>query len=228
MVKKLMVLMAVLATMATCMAGDETSVARPTAESLLNDVYNQIIQYDADGWDVPAEMYAFYFKLDRMVNPDRYTETGDREGRENLDQLSDRCPGAVIVGPEEGPLTVRSCGSTRTATNDCSYPYCRLGRDVIAQLEVDSFDEVVISTCGSSFDTYLCLYRDECCGDDDGELWASNNNNSSVCGGQTLTSAIETCLFPGTYYIILDGAGPAAAGSYCLTVEFTANGCGLE
>ncbi|MBL0061898.1 MAG: hypothetical protein IPP40_10595 [bacterium] len=197
------------------------TVSGSSAEKVLDAAFRQIELYDQNQWDVPKELYDFYFKLDRLVNPQIYAEAEERmAGGGAMDQLLGTCPGTIFYMPEEDDLDIRTCGSTTSSTNRCTYPNGRYGRDVVAELDLPSSGELRISTCGSSFDTYLCLFEDACCGDESGELIESNNNDPFTCGGQRLTSAIATCVGSGTYYIVVDGASPAAHGSYCLTIEY--------
>lgn len=197
------------------------SFGKSSAEEILNAAYEQIEWYESNQFEVTQEMYDFYFKFERLVNPDVYAEIDSRtEGRGALDQLADACPGTQMIMPEEGELTIVEYGSTLTAVNNCSYPDCRYGRDVVAQIEVSSFGTLEISTCGSAFDTYLCLYEDGCCGEEGSNLISENNNYGFNCG-QRLTSYIIDCVSPGTYYLVLDGASTAAKGSYRLSVSFS-------
>jgi len=186
-------------------------------------LYDQISQLDQQGIDVPQESYDRYFELERQLHPEYY-ETSGRVQTRTLDELQDACPGAVLEGPEPGDdLYAVVCGQTNTAANDCSYPNCRLGRDVMIQINSYGYDFLRVTTAGSRFDTYLCLYSDECC---DGSPYEYNNNNPGLNNGQRLAAGIQTCLYPETtYYLVLDGAGPSAFGSYCLTIEMSGDNC---
>jgi hypothetical protein len=197
---------------------------RSSAEEILDAAAVAIERLNAVAEEVPQEMYDFYFKLEQATHPELYSERGTVI---TLDQNADRCPGTLLFGPEEEDIVIRTCGSTLAASNDCSYPNCRYGRDVVMQLEVFGFDAITISTAGSSFDTYLCMYEDVCC-DEGGEsrsLYESNDNNPSICNGQRLAAGISTCVSPGTYYLVLDGASPAARGSYCVTITWEYDDC---
>ena len=167
----------------------------------------------------------FYYAFDRQVNPQFYVE---RQEDGALDELTDGCPGPLIDGPPAGEYMIyTTCGQTNTATNDCTYPGCRYGRDVFAMIQTQGYDWIRITTTGSTFDTYLCLYVGNCCGLPGAYKVGENNNNPSLCNGQRLNAGMQGCLYfgPGTYYIVLDGAGPAAFGHYCLTVEIWGDDC---
>lgn len=203
------------------------AIGQTSVAEALEAAFQQIELYEQNQWEVTKEMYDFYFKLDRLVNPEIYAEMDGRTDESGaLDQLIGTCPGSIILGPQdEEEMVIRTCGSTSSGANHCSYPDCRLGRDVVAQLVVDEDVELTITTTGSSFDTYLCVYdEDGCCGEEGSNLIAFNNNNPSLCNGQRLAAGLYfPCINAGTYYVILDGAFPSAHGSYCLTFDFSDN-----
>ncbi len=214
----------------TAQAAGQSAVkfGKSSPQEILDAALAHIQQLEADGWDIGDDTYEFYFRGERLLHPEFYATRHDRS--ESMDQFLDTCPGGLIVGPEweddaargfGGTYIVSTCGQTTTARNDCSYPRCRFGRDVVVTLEVPSFTGLYIRTAGSSFDTYLCLYEDECCSSDNDYLVESNNNFPELNYGQPLAAGIATCLPPGTYYLILDGATTAARGSYCVQFEFT-------
>ncbi len=197
------------------------AIGQSSPEEALEAAFQQIELYGQNKWEVTPEMYDFYYKLDKLVNPEYYAEEeGRSEGDGALDQLTGTCPGSSFTMPEEGEWSIRTCGSTTTSTNHCTYPYSRLGRDVVAELIVPTNGSFEFSTCGSRFDTYLTLFRDACCGDGESIYWDSNDNDPFACS-QRLASYMFTCVEAGTYYLVVDGASPAAHGSYCLSIYFT-------
>ncbi|MEI2810444.1 MAG: hypothetical protein V9F00_09625 [Nocardioides sp.] len=159
--------------------------------------------------------------LTDSVHPEQY----GRYESSPLDQLTDTCPGGEIMGPDSGhTFTFSTTGATNTATNNCSAPNCRLGRDLFIRLNVAYRDSVTVTTCGSAFDTYLCIFQGGCCGQQGSTLWASNDNAPEVCGiATTLQAGISRCFEPGVYYICLDGFGPAAFGLYRFSIIFHGN-----
>lgn len=190
---------------------------RSTAAEILEGAYQQIMWYEARELDVPEGLYEFYFKYEKLVHPELY-ETR-HQGSVVLDEFADTCPGTIIQIPDEDDYTVISYGQTNNAQNDCTYPDCRWGRDVVVQVKLEGSGSLTITTTGSNFDTYLSVFEDECfTGDTD--LYNSNNNNPGLCNGQRLASGIYDCFSAGTYWIVIDGAGAAARGSYALTIEF--------
>lgn len=195
-----------------------------TAEVELNALYEQISKSDEQGIDVPEAVYDRYFALEELLHPEYY-ELPTRGHTIFLDELQDVCPGTEIEGPEGGVMTYSVCGQTYNANNDCTYPDCRYGRDVVVELHINANDYLVITTTGSRFDTYLCLYADACCGEEGMDVIERNNNAPELCNGQRLAAGIERCVFPGTYYIVLDGAGPSARGSYCLNITSYYDDC---
>lgn len=197
------------------------TISGSSPETVLDAAFAQIQRYEDAGTDVPKHLYDFYFQVERKVLPEVYQLPEERDQEGGLDQLGFTCPGTIIDLPEEGELQLQTFGQTNSSANNCRYPDCRNGRDVVAQLNVPTFGAITITTCGSSFDTYLCLYESECCGEEGSTLIASNNNSPFLCNGQRLASGIQGCIDAGTYYIVLDGAGPAAFGSYALNIYFT-------
>jgi len=201
------------------------SFGSSTPEEILDGAYQEIMHYDELGLDVPEDVYNFYFACERLVHPEFYEGRHEQAGA--LDQLDDTCPGTIIQGPGD-PVGVGggsfasyiNYGQTTTASNNCTYPNCRLGRDVVAELIVHEFGYIVITTTGSAFDTYLCIYQGACCGEEGSKKIAENNNNPDLCEGQRLAAGISDCFSPGTYWIVLDGAGPTARGSFALRVDF--------
>ena len=202
-------------------------IGKTTPAEVVDAVYEQIVWYDEQGRDVPKEMYDFYYAFDHLVNPQFYAEQDGRvEGNGALDELVDTCPGTLILGPGHNVFQVTTnCGQTYTAVNNCSFPDCRYGRDVVVELWIYGFDYIKITTTGSTFDTYLCLYGYACCGQEGSDRIAANNNAPWLCNGQRLAAGIEACLTEGVYHIVLDGASPAAFGSYCLTIAIDGDNC---
>jgi hypothetical protein len=198
------------------------------AQTEFDQLWNQIRQIKAAGDDVPENLYDRFFELERTLYPSEYE--GRHPDTDPLDQGSDICPGTVITQPAEGTgdsLFVDN-GTTLGMNNDCGHQFqvppgtCAGGRDVFFQLNVMYRDSLEIKTCGSSFDTYLCLYRDVCCGSL--ENLVAWNDDSPLCGNRSLKSYITTCVDSGTYYIVLDGAGISAQGAYRLDIRFF-HGC---
>lgn len=230
--KRLIVVMATcLLALSAVFAGDVTDAAaldqstslaygESSATEILAGAYQQIMWYETQQLDVPEALYDFFFKYEALVQPELNPER--TEGRNVLDEFADLCPGTVIEGPDGGDLTVTSYGQTNNATNNCTYPNCRFGKDVVVQLEVQSSNFIRVTTTGSRFDTYLCLYEAGCCGELGSTKIVENNNNPGLCDGQLLAAGFQTCVDPGTYWLVLDGAGVAARGSYALTIFFAA------
>ncbi len=187
-------------------------------QKYLEGAYQQITWYEARQLEVPEGLYEFYFKYEKLVHPEFY-ETR-HQNAVVLDEFADSCPGTVIQIPDEEEYTVISCGQTNNARNDCTYPDCRWGRDVVVQVELEEDGQMTITTTGSNFDTYLSVFEDDCFTEDGSDLIESNNNNPSLCNGQRLAAGIYECFDAGTYWIVVDGNSTSSRGSYCLTIEF--------
>lgn len=193
------------------------------AEAELDALYAQIQKLDEQGADVPEEVYARYFELEEQLHPEYYSQHEENPGA--LDELSNTCPGTYVYINGEGDFFWSTCGQTYNATNNCTYPQCRYGRDVMIQLEVDGSGWLELTTTGSRFDTYLCMYNGNCCGQEGSYNFGSNNNNPDLCNGQMLAAGMDGCIFPGTYWLVLDGASASARGSYCLNINFYEDEC---
>ncbi len=222
--KTILLILVVCFGLTTVLQAQQSRSQESPEQTELWQLYQQISDLTALEQEVPSALYDRYFELDRLVNPGQY------EGREQpstLDQLNNICPGGLIVGPDSGMTYMYSTtGATNSGTNNCSYPNCRLGRDLFLRLEVRYRDSVTVTTCGSSFDTYLCISQGGCCGDSGSVLWDSNNNAPHICGvSTTLHAGISRCFEPGIYYICLDGTGPSAFGQYRFSIIFHGNSC---
>ncbi|MBK6766204.1 MAG: hypothetical protein IPG71_07760 [bacterium] len=216
-------------TVSLAVAGERpVGFGKSSKEEILQACYDKIQWYIAQDIEVPESVYDFYFSFEQLVMPEVH---GRRvPGAFQLDELQDACPGTSLTfetggGEGDGEVVVIVCGQTSNARNDCGYPTCRWGKDVVVELNVEDFGYFEITTTGSLFDTYLCLYEDGCCGDPDAELIEANDNNPGMCNGQRLASGFSTCLDDGTYYLVLDGSFSTARGSYCLTIYYDEGFC---
>lgn len=224
----LILLVAALLTIGVCLAQQTRSQVSPDMVELW-DVYQQIEDLKANNREVPQEMYDRYYELDRRLHPEAYPRIEENP----LDDLSDICPGVLVTGPDSGVVwSYTNSGQTTNKANNCSFSLadptsgCRFGRDVFMRLEVLYRDSITISTCGSGFDTYLCVWTGGCCGDPNAVPYAFNDNNPELCGlPLTQQAGIAQCFEPGIYYICLDGATTAAHGSFRITVTFYGNSC---
>jgi hypothetical protein len=221
--KNFLLILVVVASVSAISYAQQTQSPESPESAELWRIYQQIEDLKASEQDIPQSLYDRYFELDRIVNPNQH----ERMEMTPLDQFTNTCPGGMIMGPDSGlTYTYSSTGATNTATNNCSYPACRLGRDMFLQLEVQYRDSITITTCGSGFDTYLCVYTGACCGQTGSVLYAFNDNNPEVCGvSTTLQAGISQCFEPGTYFIVLDGYAPAAFGQYRCSIIFHGNSC---
>lgn len=210
-------------TVVSAVLGQQSQSQQSPESRALWRVFQQIEDLKAAGEDIPAALYDQYFALDRVVNPETY----GRVEESPLDQFADLCPGGLVTGPDSGQTYVFGTnGSTQTATNNCSYPACRIGRDLFLVLDVLYRDSISVTTCNSGFDTWLCIYTGACCGQPGSTLFASNDNAPEICGQPTtLRSGISRCFEPGRYYICLDGYGAAAFGNYSFNIQFHGNSC---
>lgn len=114
--------------------------------------------------------------------------------------------GAVTISSPGGRYTGRTMGAS-TSAGSCgggSAP------EAVFKLVLTSPADVFATTHGTGFDTVLYMRRDGCCGaevacDDDAD-------------GRSTSVLAQSNLPAGTYYIIVDGAGPGQMGNFTLDV----------
>jgi hypothetical protein len=132
------------------------------------------------------------------------------------------CPGHSLVMPSIGD-SLTDYGNTDYSTNDC--PQCFSGspegpgRDVFYFFDLASPTRLLFSTCNSytRFDTYLCIYKDACCGA--GRTPVFSNDDSPLCGANSDHAAISGCfLLAGRYYLVVTGHDQPAHGAYMLKI----------
>jgi len=192
------------------------TVVTPDLSAEFDRIFNEIVTLRDAGSEVPAALYDRYFELQRNL----YPLPDERHPGGQLDAGTDGCPGTVITQPPPGQLmNFLDNGQTFTAHNNCAYPRCRQGRDVHYQLVMNHPEWLLISTCGSLFDTYLCIFRDSCCADTAARV-LFNQDAPLICGPNATQAAISACvLLSGTYYITLDGANAGSNGQYAFSVQ---------
>jgi hypothetical protein len=205
-----MVLTAVLLLFAVPITNAQTA-GNPSAETTRAYVqaWNEIQALKQSDSDIPADLYERYFSLEALIYPPD-TDRGRQDG--HLDQGLDGCPGYLVTQPVNGELFFDDYGQTDNAQNDCGSPACRSGRDVMFTIDLNHAAWLQITTCGSRFDTYLCVYKDSCCV---ATQRVFRNDDSPLCGSNSIYAAIDTCFSePGRYYVVLDGWGVGAWGHY--------------
>jgi hypothetical protein len=208
-----------MATADNTLSSDNLAASDPNGQFL--QLWNEIQQLKETDGEINAALYDRFFELERTVYPDRSSHEGGR----SLDQGMDGCPGYVIQQPVEGPIDYVDYGQTYNLNNDCTFPQCRTGRDVIYQLVMTRQDSLQITTCGSGFDTYLCIFSGACCPAGSGPMFS--NDDSPICGANSVRSAVRACFQPGQYFIVVDGFNGTAQGHYQLNIQSLAGGiCG--
>ena len=120
------------------------------------------------------------------------------------------------------PLSVGSLPYSDTRSSASPYRDQGFGSapDVWYRLTVDAATALTASTCGAStnFDTVLRLVDDDC------QTVLQSNDDSPVCGSPSSTkSFFAACLDPGTYYVVVEGAG-GASGTYDLQLRAASAG----
>jgi hypothetical protein len=209
---------------------------RASLEKEFDRLHDQLLNYAATNQDTPEEIEARYFELERLLYPERQARIPDNY----LDQGSTTWPGDTLWQPEIGSdtLTLFDWGTTNEFSNDCPYFWqgdsgCGRGPDVFYTLMITRQDCVKISTCGTHFDTRLCVYKEdplvpgyECC--QHSYLYARVDSSVGICDDTDRISSravLAKCFLPGEYHIVLDGQSSTSDGSYVLEIEFFDNDC---
>jgi hypothetical protein len=201
------------------MAIAQTTAPSGNSRADLDRIYQQIVSIRDTDQEVPAELYEQYYAVLKIVDP----ANAGREHPGHLDQVGmDGCPGTLWEQPPVGQVTnFHDDGETTRLRDDCTYPRCRQSRDVMFRLVVNHPEYLRFSTCGSNFDTYLCIYKDVCCADTAlHKVFAKvQDNDGVVCGSNIFPAVLDTCLLDtGTYYITLDGSGSGTSGLYVFDI----------
>jgi len=115
----------------------------------------------------------------------------------------------------EDPLFIQESFPFNDAGNTCNFnDNCDIldsdNSDVIYEMTLSEAYHLAISLEGSSYDTKLAIYLDECCSGE-GTEWAYNDDYYD------LQSFIEADFPPGTYYVVVDGHG-SYCGDYVLNI----------
>ena len=132
------------------------------------------------------------------------------------DELDDP-PTILVTGDDcSDPFIIPENFPYSHSDNTCNYAdLCDIAytdnRDVIYELTITSTVGLVVSLCGSSYDTKLAIYTPTCCSGDL-DYWQYNDDS---CG---LQSEITATFTPGTYYIVVDGFGTSNCGDYTLNI----------
>jgi hypothetical protein len=143
---------------------------------------------------------------------------------------TETCPGRLITIPA-APDSFVDAGNTNNMRNNCVQ--CGTddpggsGRDVFYYFDLTHSTYLLISTCGSAYNTYICLFKDSCCSGDRVPL-VSNDQDPSLCPQFPNQAIIATCLInPARYYLVVSGPNAGAYGSYQIILkELPQRDCG--
>jgi hypothetical protein len=117
--------------------------------------------------------------------------------------------------------TFGSCGGSYTdsrsnATSGMGNEYGQPSNDIYYQFTLTSVAAVILSHCGSGFDTYMWLL------DASGNLITYNDDNSVATGCPGYQSYIQTTLAAGTYYVVSEGYG-SGTGNIVTNINVAGN-----
>ncbi len=108
---------------------------------------------------------------------------------------------------------IRPCdGNTFLNSNKCYYSNqnsARAGTDVFYRIRLDGPMDLVISTCGSSYDTYLYLLNSS------GTILAQNDDDCGVASRIFTPSTLPA----GIYYVVVDGFASTSNGDHTLDIS---------
>ena len=152
-------------------------------------------------------------------------------GGEGQPPIITRSPGYVAPTPPPTvglddivtAATVIQCGETVAGNSaDGSAILGNAARDVLYRFTLDVSTTVTISTCGSSFDTFLRLYtRDALVA---GRAATAYNDDSSACTGTNLHSLIRHTVNAGTEYVVVVEGYLSNEGAFQLSVTCDGQG----
>ena len=130
--------------------------------------------------------------------------------------VNDECSGAICV-EDRGPVNGTTVGATGTDITSCTFEDTI---DVWYSYTPSISETVVVSLCGSSYDTALAIF-DDCGGTEMACI------DDSVCGGLgSLQSEISIALNAGTTYLIRVSGFAGSTGDFILTVTGGGGTCG--
>lgn len=184
-------------------------------EAQLQSLYDEIEALKAADQEIPAELYARFFEIEAQLYPQEWDwperQTMDEERREE-----DACPGVHLDLPAPNDSVIVG-GETYLLNDMCTACRGNGAKDAIYSIDIPQPTRLIIKLCYSSgFDTYLCVYRDECCNPNNLEV---RNDNSPMCGANSFKSAVNHCfLDSGRYYIVVDGYNMTANGHFRLAI----------
>jgi hypothetical protein len=135
---------------------------------------------------------------------------------------TDECPGKMITIPAP-PDSFLDAGNTNNMRTNCfacgSDDPGGPGRDVFYYFDLERPTYLHISTCGSAYNTLLCLFKDSCCS---GTRVPDvrNDDDTLRCPEHPNNATISTCLInPGRYFLVVTGPNAGGYGSYQLVVK---------
>lgn len=188
-------------------------------EQELEALYSEANARKSAGQD-DAEIWARINELDVLLN-------GRNES--SLDEGGETCVSAFQISS----LPFCDAGNTSDNVNDyippagvnCSaFPPVGAGKDVVYVYTPNTTETVSVSLCGSSFDTFLHIYRG-CPGTANSELVCCNDDNNGCGQNSTRSCCPEVVLNAAqTYYIIVDGFRENNAGNYQISMTYD-GGC---
>lgn len=169
-----------------------------------------------------AEIWARINELDVLLNGRNVS---------SLDEGGETCTSAVQISSlpfcDTGNTTDNVNDYTPPAGSDCSSPNNQpggTGKDVVYVYTPATTETISVSLCGSSFDTYLHIYRG-CPGSDNAVQVCCNDDNNGCGAGSLRSCCPEVVLIGGeTYYIIVDGWRENSAGNYQISMTY-GGGC---
>lgn len=159
----------------------------------------------------PSTTYDFYVRAICGVG-----DTSDWSGPYTFTTLCAPVPGDSLTDA----ILVSGLTYSNTTDNNCyTNKYVgRSGTDVVYKLALDScIDSLVISTCGSDYDTYLYVLED-----DMSTIVGSNDDSFTQCGSGGNSYLILTSAdFNGgdTVYIVLDAFNSSEFGNATIDIE---------
>jgi cysteine-rich repeat protein len=115
-----------------------------------------------------------------------------------------------------GTFTGATCAATNNYTATCGATAA--SPDVVYALTLKERAYVLLDTVGTAFDAVLHVHQSNAC---DGSAATQIACDDNTAGGTPGQARISRVFDPGTYWVVLDGAGAGNRGAYALNVVVT-------
>ncbi|HYD01569.1 MAG TPA: GC-type dockerin domain-anchored protein [Phycisphaerales bacterium] len=125
---------------------------------------------------------------------------------------NDTCAGAIAIGEGATPFNTSAALTEATTDTACTFfSYSGVAKDVWYRHTAQCNGNLVVDTCGSSYDTKLAIYA--ACPAGNNTALDCDDDANPACGSGTLHSRVTTAVTSGTVYYIRVGGYRNAGGA---------------